>query len=105
MYAKQGHILVTEKNRQNKARQKKVEFARKRKLYMLLGGRSGRITLVQDPQTGESIQVIDDDSGKPALELIFDFLREPESSLSAKLWSLMLCVASTVRIVQLAELY
>ena len=71
---------------------------------MLLGGRSGRVTLVQDPQTGESIQVIDDDNSKPALELIFEFFREPRSSLPARLWSAMLCVASTVRIFQLSIL-
>jgi hypothetical protein len=104
MFAKQGQAIANDKNRRNKVRQKEIEFVRKRKLYMLLGGRSGRISLVQDPDTGESIQVIDDDSGKPALELIYEFFKDPQSSLSAYLWSLMLSISSSFRIIQLSML-
>ena len=104
MFHKQAHVIVAEGNKSSNAHRKEVEFARKRKLYMLLGGRSGRISLYKDPNTGESIQVIDDDSSKPALELIFEYLRDPRSSLPANLWSFMLCVASSVRIIQLSIL-
>ena len=84
-----------------KTRQQITEFERKKKLYLLIGGRSGRISLHKDPATGQLIQVIDDESAPPALELAYDFLSDPQSSYPAKLWSWGLVIIVLVRFVQL----
>ena len=71
MYRKQGDTILNHRKyleeREN-TRKQHMEFERKKKLYLLIGGRSGRISLHKDPATGEIIQVIDDESTPPALE-------------------------------------
>ena len=99
MYRKQGDAILSHSeylDQRTKARQQNVDFERKKKLYLLIGGRSGRITLHKDPATGQLIQVIDDEASTPALELAYDFLSDPSSSLPAALWSLGLQLVKTI---------
>ena len=105
MYQKTSNYLahqIDEHQRKSKEdRKSKFDFERRRKLYLLLGGRSGRLTLHRDPATNQLIQVIDDESAPPALELSFEFLRDPQSSLPAYVWSWVLVAATLVRFIQL----
>ena len=43
---------------------------RNKRLFMLLGGRSGRVRMAKDSDTGEYIQVIDDGNSSPLLEIV-----------------------------------
>lgn len=107
MYRKQGEAILSHSEylEQRKAtRHQNTEFERKKKLYLLIGGRSGRISLHKDPATGQLIQVIDDESVPPALELAYDFLSDPTSSFPATLWSWGLVVVILTRFMQLSLL-
>ena len=69
---------------------------------MLLGGRSGRVHLAKDDETGEYIQVIHDGNSSPLLEIVYTFFKEPTSSPPAKLWALVMCLLALSRVLAMA---
>jgi len=84
------------------ASQTLADTERNRRLYLLLGGRSGRVHMAKDDETGEYIQVIHDGNSSPLLEIVYTFFTEPTSSPPAQLWALVMSILAILRILVMA---
>jgi len=75
-----------------------------KKLYNLIGGRSGRMKLIKDAKTKETIQVINTgaEGELPMINLIYSFFKEPKSSLPAECWGAALCCFVVVNVLRMA---